>query len=63
MDQAKLTSLEIVLTFIERTATIGIRNNYVLDEMFEQAVIAAKECDLHRGNNPEKRSWKFGDDL
>lgn len=31
MDQGKITSLETVLTFIERAATIGLRNNYVID--------------------------------
>jgi hypothetical protein len=35
MDNHKITSLDILLTCIERTATIGIQNNYVFDEMFE----------------------------
>jgi hypothetical protein len=42
MDNQKVTSLQIALTFIERTAIIGAKNNYVIDEMFEQAVIRAK---------------------
>lgn len=35
MDKGEITSYEVTLTFIERAATIGIRNNYVMDEMFE----------------------------
>jgi len=42
MDDKKISSLDIVLTFIERTAIIGAKNNYVIDEMFEEAVILAK---------------------
>jgi hypothetical protein len=63
MDEGRVTSLQVVLTFIERTATIGVKNNYVLDEMFEEAVGAAKQCDRVRAENKEKKSWKLGDDL
>lgn len=35
MDDGRITSFEIVLIFIERTIRIGIKNNYVIDEMFQ----------------------------
>jgi hypothetical protein len=35
MDKQVVSSNEVVLTFIERTLIIGVRNNYVIDEMFE----------------------------
>lgn len=63
MDKGELSSLQITLTYIERCATIGLRNNYIIDEMFEEAVIAAKQCDEIRGQNRHKRSWKWGDQL
>lgn len=31
MDRGIVTSYEIVLVFVERTATIGVRNGYVMD--------------------------------
>lgn len=31
MDRGEVTSLQIVLTFIERRATLGIKNNYLID--------------------------------
>lgn len=31
MDQSKITCLEVLLTFIERAATIGVKNGYVVD--------------------------------
>lgn len=31
MDRGEVTSLQIVLTFIERCATLGIKNNYLID--------------------------------
>ena len=31
MDQRKITCLEVLLTFIERAATIGVKNGYVVD--------------------------------
>lgn len=34
MDDKKVTATEVMLTFIERTATIGVRNSYVIEEMF-----------------------------
>ena len=34
MDNGELTSEEITLTFIQRTAALGLRNNYVIDEIF-----------------------------
>lgn len=61
MDKGEITSYEVTLTFIERAATIGIRNNYVMDEMFEQAVAKAKECDRVRKDNPKKQCWRYGD--
>ena len=31
-----------MLTFIERTSTIGVRNGYVVDEYFEEALQKAQ---------------------
>ena len=61
MDSGQLTSLEITLTFIERAATIGVNNNYVLDEMFEEAIAMARNCDEVRSKNKGKKCWQFGD--
>ena len=38
MDEKIITSYEILLTFIERTIKIGLKNNYVVDEMFYEAI-------------------------
>ena len=62
LDLGKTTSQEVVLCFIERTATVGVENNYVTDEMFEEAFQKAKECDRIRSQNKEKKSWKPGMD-
>jgi Asp-tRNA(Asn)/Glu-tRNA(Gln) amidotransferase A subunit family amidase len=61
MDSGKITSYEATLTFIERTATIGVRMNYVIEEMFEEAIARAKECDQIRKENPGKKCWRFGE--
>jgi hypothetical protein len=45
MDSHKVTAVEVMLTFIERTCYIGIQNNYVTDEMFEDAINSAKNSD------------------
>ena len=34
MDQKEVTAYEVLLTFVERTIKIGMKNNYVIDEMF-----------------------------
>jgi len=51
-----------MLTFIERASVIGVRNNYVMDEMFEEALIYAKDCDGIRKLSPNKKCWRYGDD-
>ena len=48
MDNKKVSSYEVVLTFIERAIKVGIKNNYVMDEMFREAVEMAKRCDSLR---------------
>ena len=60
LDEHTVTCQEVMLCFIERTATVGVQNNYVLDEMFEEAFQKAKECDRVRKQNPDKKSWKPG---
>jgi hypothetical protein len=35
MDLGKVTSEEIMFTFIDRASVIGVRNGYVMDEIFE----------------------------
>jgi hypothetical protein len=47
-----------MLTFIERTAVIGVRNNYVIDELFEEALTNAKDCDNIRKQHPHKKCWR-----
>ena len=36
------------MCFIERTINFGVKNNYVIDEMFEDALVMAMECDIVR---------------
>lgn len=62
MDQQEFSSVDVLLTFIERTILLGYANHYVMDEMFDSAMETAKLCDQARQENPHKRCWKFGDD-
>lgn len=48
------------MCFIERTIHFGVENNYVIDEMFEDALVMAMECDIVRKQNPGRKSWKYG---
>lgn len=61
MDEGKYTSYTICLVFIERTASIGVKNNYIVDELFESALQKAKEIDQIRQNSPKKKCWRYGD--
>lgn len=45
MDGKIITAVEVLLTFIERVCTIGIENNYVMDEMFEDSLEIARQVD------------------
>ena len=59
LDKRQTTSEEILYVFIERTCTIGVQNNYVLDEMFEEALEEARNCDeTRRKDNWEKVCWR-----
>ena len=48
------------MCFIQRTISIGVSHNYVIDELFEEALVKAMECDIIRNENPDKKSWKYG---
>lgn len=36
------------MCFIERTIKFGVKANYVIDEMFEEALGMAMQCDILR---------------
>lgn len=57
LEKKEVTSYQLVLIFAERTSLIGVPNNYVFDEMFEEAVQMAKLCDDTRALNPGKKNW------
>ena len=48
MDEQEFSSVDILLTFIERTVLLGFANNYVMDEMFDSALQTARLCDQAR---------------
>lgn len=50
----------MVLCFIERACTVGVSNNYLLDEMFEEALLDAGKVDMARKDYPHKKCWKPG---
>lgn len=63
IDSQVATTTQVVYTFIERTINVGVINNYVLDEMFEEAVHEAIICDRQRKEDGyEKKSWRPGMD-
>ena len=63
LDNQQATTLQVVLTFIERTITVGVKNNYVIDEMFEEAIFDAGVCDEQRSKDGHKKKcWRPGMD-
>ena len=61
LDEHWTTSVEALYVFIERVCTVGVENNYVLDEMFEEALEEARKCDQQRKrDNYRKKCWKPG---
>ena len=62
LDEGETTSLEITFCFIQRAATIGVANNYVIDELFDEALALANMVDLERRKAPGKKCWKPGMD-
>lgn len=63
IDEGQVTSLEVMYIFIEQTMRVGIQNNYVLDQMFEEALEEAKKCDEQRKKDEfQKKCWRPGRD-
>ena len=61
LDEHWTTSVEALFVFIERVCTVGVVNNYVLDEMFEEALEEGRKCDQQRKrDNWRKKCWKPG---
>ncbi|KAM3138748.1 hypothetical protein pb186bvf_009127 [Paramecium bursaria] len=44
--QKETTVLQVLLFFIERTITIGVPSNFILETLFGQAILDAKEQDI-----------------
>ena len=61
LDENWTTSTEALFVFVERVCTIGIENNYVLDEIFEYALGQARKCDEQRKKDGwKKKCWRIG---
>ena len=61
LDKGETTSEEVLYVFIERVCKVGVKYNYVTDEMFEDALHEAKKYDEQRKkDNWEKKCWKIG---
>ena len=61
LDDNWTTSVEALFVFIERVCTVGVENNYVLDEVFEEALEEGRKCDeQRRRDNWRKKCWKPG---
>jgi len=53
LDSKAITSKELVLTYVYRAATIGMKLNALADVMFKNAIKMAEECDkeLEKGQS------------
>lgn len=61
LDNREATTLEVVYIFIERTAKVGVKNNYVFDEIFQEAIAEAFACDQQRARDGHsKKCWRPG---
>ena len=60
LDEGKVTSKQILLTYYERVRTIGLENEWITDTNFQEAYKQAEECDRLASEGKATKGPFFG---